>query len=115
MRSYKSIERPAQVLGMNLPDLGLVVGLFLAAVLAIGVAGLVVTVPRFLYLLILVALVGLLYALRYLAKHRPPGFLLSWLSFHRQQPRRIALGRARSGPSVGSAATLPPSHEHATR
>ena len=45
MRSYKSIERPAQVLGMNLPDLGLVVGLFLAAVLAIGVAGLVVTVP----------------------------------------------------------------------
>ncbi|QKG55009.1 hypothetical protein [Hymenobacter sp. BRD67] len=74
MRSYKSIERPAQVLGMNLPDLGLVVGLFLAVVLAIGIAGLVVTVPRFLYLLILVVLVVLLYGLRYLAKHRPRAF-----------------------------------------
>jgi len=115
MRSYKSIERPAQVLGMNLPDLGLVVGLFLAAVLAIGIAGLVVTVPRFLYLLILVVLVVLLYGLRYLAKHRPPGFLLSWLSFHRRQPRRIALGR----PRPGLAANLPfaplTPHEHSPR
>ncbi|MCB2380251.1 hypothetical protein LGH70_21855 [Hymenobacter sp. BT635] len=112
MRSFKSIERPAQVLGMNLPDLGLVVGLFLAAVLAIGVAGLVVTVPRFLYLLILVVLVVLLYGLRYLAKHRPPGFLLSWLSFHRRQPRRIALGRPRSGLSAAGSAAFPTPHEH---
>jgi type IV secretory pathway VirB3-like protein len=115
MRSYKSIERPAQVLGMNLPDLGLVVGLFLAAVLAIGIAGLVVTVPRFLYLLILVALVVLLYGLRYLAKHRPPGFLLSWLSFHRRQPRRIALGRPRSGPAAGAPFAPHLSHEHSHR
>jgi type IV secretory pathway VirB3-like protein len=115
MRSYKSIERPAQVLGMNLPDLGLVVGLFLAAVLAIGIAGLVVTVPRSLYLLILVGLVVLLYGLRYLAKHRPPGFLLSWLSFHRRQPRRIALGRPRSGPAANPPfAPLNP-HEHSHR
>lgn len=112
MRSFKSIERPAQVLGMNLPDLGLVVGLFLAAVLAIGVAGLVFTVPRFLYLLILVVLIGQLYGLRYLAKHRPPGFLLSWLSFHRRQPRRIALGRPRSGQATAGAAALPIPHEH---
>ena len=112
MRSYKSIERPAQVLGMNLPDLGLVVGLFLAAVLAIGIVGLVVTVPRFLYLLIVILLVVLLYGLRYLAKHRPPGFLLSWLSFHRRQPRRIALGRPRSGPLAAGSAAFPTPHEH---
>jgi type IV secretory pathway VirB3-like protein len=115
MRSFKSIERPAQVLGMNLPDLGLVVGLFLAAVLAIGVAGLVVAVPRSLYLLILVVLVALLYGLRYLAKHRPPGFLLSWLSFHRRQPRRIALGRARSGRSAAGPAAPSTPHEHPHR
>ena len=111
MRSYKSIERPAQVLGMNLPDLGLVVGLFLAAVLAIGIAGLVVSVPRFLYLLTLVMLVVLLYGLRYLAKHRPPGFLLSWLSFHRRQPRRIALGRPRSGSAAVACPAPSFSHE----
>jgi type IV secretory pathway VirB3-like protein len=112
MRSYKSIERPAQVLGMNLPDLGLVVGLFLASVLAIGIAGLVVSVPRFIYLLTLVLLVALLYGLRYLAKHRPPGFLLSWLSFHRRQPRRIALGRPRSGPAAGARPAPSFPHEH---
>jgi type IV secretory pathway VirB3-like protein len=115
MRSYKSIERPAQVLGMNLPDLGLVVGLFLAAVLVIGVAGLVVSVPRFLYLLILVVLVVLLYALRYLAKHRPPGFLLSWLSFYRRQPRRIALGRVPSRPSATGVAPHPAPNEPSLR
>lgn len=115
MRSYKSIERPAQVLGMNVPDLGLVVGLFLTAVLAIGLAGLVVAVPRFLYLLLLVVLAGVLYGLRYLARHRPPGFLLSWLSFHRRQPRRIALGRPRPGAAGGAAPAPFFPHEHLHR
>lgn len=103
MRSFKSIERPAQVLGMNLPDLGLAVGLFLAAVLAVGIAGLVVSVPRVVYLVVVVAFVATIYGLRYLAKHRPPGFLLGWLSFRQRQPRRIALGRSASPDSPTSA------------
>lgn len=92
MRSYKSIERPAQVLGMSLRELGLgVVGLISIAFL-IGIAGNFMTVPRQAYLLLLVLFAALIYGLRFLGKHRPPNFLLSWLSFHLKQPRRIALG-----------------------
>ncbi|MBC6612445.1 hypothetical protein F1C16_20515 (plasmid) [Hymenobacter sp. NBH84] len=92
MQSYKSIERPAQVLGMNLQDLGLVVGLFIGSILGLGVASLVVHVPTLLYLIIFLLTLGLLMGLRYLAKHKPPGFLLGWLAFQFVQPRRIALG-----------------------
>lgn len=93
MRSYKSIERPAQVLGMSLRELGLgVIGL-IALALLIGVAGSVMPVPRQAYLVLLLLFAVLIFGLRYLGKHRPPNFLLSWLSFHLKQPRRIALGR----------------------
>lgn len=94
MRSYKSIERPAQVLGMSLRELGLgVLALFSLAML-IGIAGSFIAVPRQVFLVLLVLFAGLIYGLRYLGRHRPPNFLLSWLSFHLKQPRRIAVGQS---------------------
>ncbi|WP_257873625.1 hypothetical protein [Hymenobacter sp. J193] len=36
MRSYKSIKQPTQAPGMNLQDLGLLVGLFIGSVLLLG-------------------------------------------------------------------------------
>lgn len=92
MRSYKSIERPAQVLGMNLQDLGIALGVGLGSALLLGYVGAVVKVPRILYLLVLVLNAGLLLGLRYLSKRRPPGFLLGWVSYTLILPRRVAVG-----------------------
>lgn len=92
MRSYKSIERPAQVLGMNLQDLGLVVGLFIGSVLLLGFLSLAIKIPRLVYLVVILAELALLLGLRYLSKTRAPGFLMGWLSFTFIQPRRIAVG-----------------------
>ena len=92
MRSYKSIERPAQVLGMNLQDLGLLIGLFIGSVLLLGFLGMAVRVPRLVYLLVILSELGLLLGLRYLSRHQAPGFLLGWLSFTFIQPRRLAVG-----------------------
>ena len=103
MRSFKSIERPAQILGMNLMDLGLVVAFLIGAVMLLGIASTLVMVPRLLYSLVLLLALGLFFALRWMAKNRPPGFLMGFLSFHLVQPRRISLG-------VGRAPLPPPSH-----
>lgn len=93
MRSYKSIERPAQVLGMNLQDLGILVGLFIGSVLLLGFLGIIVKIPRLVYLTVIVVEVLLLLGFRYLSQTQPPGFLLAWVSFKFSQPRRIAVGQ----------------------
>jgi type IV secretory pathway VirB3-like protein len=92
MRSYKSIERPAQVLGMSLRELGLGFLTLITLAMLIGIMGTFMTVPRQAYLVLLVLFAVLIYGLRYLGKHHPPNFLLGFLSFHMKQPRRIALG-----------------------
>jgi len=92
MRSYKSIEKPAQVLGMNIMDLGLVVGLFIGSVLLLGFLNMLVHIPRLVYLVVFLIEVGLILILRFLTKTHPPGFLIGWLSFQFVQPRRIAIG-----------------------
>ena len=58
MRSYKSIERPAQVLGMNIQDLGIMVGLFIGSVLLLGFLGMAVKIPRLVYLLVILVGAG---------------------------------------------------------
>ena len=92
MRSYKSIERPAQVLGMNIQDLGIMVGLVIGSVLLLGFLGMAVKIPRLVYLLVILVELGLILGLRYLSKRQAPGFLMGWLSFTYIPPRRLAVG-----------------------
>ena len=92
MRCYKSIERPAQVLGMNIQYLGIMVGLFIGSVLLLGFLGMAIKIPRLVYLLVIVVEIGLIMALRYLSKKQAPGFLIGWLSYTFIQPRRVAVG-----------------------
>ena len=92
MRSYKSIERPAQVLGMNLQDLGILVGLFIGSVLLLGFLGMAVKIPRMVYLLVILLEIGLILGLRYLTRTQAPGFLMGWLSYTFIQPRRLVVG-----------------------
>ncbi len=99
MRSYKSIERPAQVLGMNFQDLGIIVGLFLGSVLLLVFLGMAIKIPRIIYLLLLVVEAGLFFGFRYLSRTRPPGFLMAWLSYTFMQPHRLAVGPLPSIPA----------------
>ena len=92
MRSYKSIERPAQVLGMDLSDLGVVIGVFFGSVILIGIIGMKIHIPRLVYLGVLIGEIGLIVALRQLSSKQAPGFLVAWISFHFTQPRRLAVG-----------------------
>lgn len=96
MRSYKSLERPAQILGMNLVDLGLVVAFLIGTVMLLGILSALVTVPGWLHTLVLVLAIGMFFGLRWLSKNRPPGFLMSFLSYHLVLPKRIALGPTRT-------------------
>ena len=92
MRSYKSIERPAQVLGMNLQDLGILIGLFIGSVLLLGFLGMAVKIPRVVYLLVIIVEIALILGLRILTRTQAPGFLMGWLSYTFIQPRRLSVG-----------------------
>jgi len=92
MRSYKSIERPAQVLGMNLQDLGILVGLFIGSVLLLGFLGMAVKIPRLVYLVVILVEIWLILGLRHLTRTQAPGFLMGWLSYTFIQPRRLSVG-----------------------
>lgn len=91
---------------MNLMDLGLVVALLIGGVMALGIVSTLVMVPRFIYTLLLAITFGMFFVLRWMAKNRPPGFLMGFLSFHLVQPHRISHGIART--------TLPPPVTHVT-
>lgn len=92
MRTYKSIERPSQVLGMNLQDILILVGLFLGSVFAMGILGNMVKITRWVYLIVILVELALMLGLRYLSTKKAPGFLVAWVSFRFFQPRRISVG-----------------------
>lgn len=96
MRTFKAIERPAQVLGMNLMDLGLVVAFLIGMVMLLGIASAVVAIPGYLHTLVLLLTIVMFFGLRWLAKNRPPGYLLGFLSYQLVQPKRISLGPLRT-------------------
>lgn len=92
MRSYKSIERPAQVLGMDIQSLGLVFGLVIGGGMLLALLSLGLSIHPLVYLLLLAAAIGLFFTMRYLNKHRPPGFLMGYVSYHLRQPKRLTIG-----------------------
>ncbi|SNR89258.1 hypothetical protein [Hymenobacter mucosus] len=92
MRSYKSIERPAQVLGMDIQSLGLVFGLVIGGGMLLALVSMGTTVNPLVYLVLIVTAVGLFFTLRYLNKNRPPGFLMGYVSYHLRQPKRLTIG-----------------------
>lgn len=92
MRTFKSIERPAQVLGIPIQDLGFVALLLIGGGILLGVLSMLLPIPSKSYLVLLLLTAGLFFGLRWLAKHRPPGFLMGWLSYKIRQPKRLTLG-----------------------
>jgi len=92
MRTYKAIERPSQVLGMNLQDLLILVGIFLGSVFAMGIIGNMITVSRWVYLVVILVELALMWGVRFLSTKKAPGYLIAWISFRFFQPRRIRVG-----------------------
>lgn len=92
MRTFKSIERPAQVLGIPIQDLGFVALLLIGGGMLLGILSMFLHISGKAYLVLVVLVIGLFIWLRWLAKHRPPGYLMGLLSYKLQQPKRLTLG-----------------------
>ncbi|MBT9394392.1 hypothetical protein KLP40_14570 [Hymenobacter sp. NST-14] len=105
MRTFKSIERPAQVLGIPLQDLGFVALLLIGGGMLLGVLSMFLHVSGKAYLVLLLLVLILFFGLRWLAKHKPPGYLMGWISYRIRQPRRLTLGPIHSP-------VTPQTHEH---
>lgn len=92
LRTFKSIERPAQVLGIEIQSLGLVFGVLIGGGMIVGILGMMISVPAWVYVLLLVVTATLFFGLKFLGKHRPPGYAMGYLSYTLQQPKRLTVG-----------------------
>lgn len=92
MRTYKSIERPSQVLGIDLNNLFVVMGFAIGSAILVGLLGMVASIHWSVYILLLLVSIGLFLMFKYLAKHRPPGFAMGFVSYHIRQPKRLSIG-----------------------
>jgi hypothetical protein len=92
MHTFKSIERPAQVLGISIQGLGLVFGILIGGGMLTGSLGIFINIPAVVYLLLLLSAAAVFFGLKYVNKHHPPGFLAGYLSFLLRQPKRLTLG-----------------------
>lgn len=96
MRTYKSIEQPSQVLGIDINNLFIVMGFIIVGAILVGLLGMVMDLHWIVYVLLIVVSVGLFLMFKYLSKHRPPGFAMGFVSYHLRQPKRLSLGLPRN-------------------
>lgn len=96
MRTYKSIEQPSQVLGIDINNLFIVMGFIVVGAILVGLLGMVMDIHWIVYVLLLLISVSLFILFKYLAKHRPPGFAMGFVSYHLRQPKRLTIGLPRN-------------------
>lgn len=92
MHTYKSIERPSQVLGIDVNNLFVVMGFAIGSAVLVGFLGMVLSIHWSVYVVLLLVSIGLFLMFKYLAKHRPPGFAMGFVSYHIRQPKRLTVG-----------------------
>ena len=89
MKTFKTIERKAQLLGLPMQDLfALLFGLSLAIVAGI-ILNFVVAVSKYYFLAVLASVVGAFFLLKRINRRKHPSFLFSYLSYHLWQPRKL--------------------------
>jgi hypothetical protein len=103
MRTYKSIERPSQVLGIDVNNLFVVMGVVVVGAILVGLLSMVMDVHWIVYVLLLLLSVSLFLTFKYLAKHRPPGFAMGFVSYHLRQPKRLSIGLPRNAKAKAAA------------
>lgn len=93
MRTYKSIERPSQILGIDLSNLFILMGFAIGSGVVLGGLSMIISIHWSIYVIDSVLSISMFYFLKFLSKNRPPGFALGFLSFHTRQPSRLTISQ----------------------
>ncbi|WPP51839.1 hypothetical protein [Catalinimonas niigatensis] len=97
MKSFKSIERKAQLLGLPMQDLfALLFGLALAMVLGI-VINFFMPVSKYYFFAVLVGTIAAFFLLKRINLRQHPSFLFSLLSYRFFQPKRLEVWEKGNG------------------
>lgn len=91
MEVRKSLEQKTLILGVEIRDMGVALSLFFGVNIAIGMVRLFLPVSSW-YSLSAIALVGVyMGVVRYGQKNKHPSYIVSLLSFHFFQPKRLQM------------------------
>lgn len=89
MQVYKTIEKRAKVYGLSPIDLGLVLCSVVVLMVAGAVVDMFIPVGGGFYLFVLVFFCVSVGVLRKTSSKKNPTYLLSWISYHFFQPKKI--------------------------
>ncbi len=95
MKTFKAIEKKAQLLGLPMQDMfALLFGLCLAMVVGI-VLNFFVPVTKYYFFIVLLSTVGAFFSLKRINKSKHPSFLFSYVSYHFLQDRKVGVWKYR--------------------
>lgn len=89
MKVQKSLEKPTRILGMRMQELGLYICLLIGLITLTSVVRTVAPIPRSVYVVVLVMLIGSWSLLRWGERHKHPSFLVSIISWAFFQPKQV--------------------------
>ncbi|GAB3283828.1 hypothetical protein GCM10027347_60600 [Larkinella harenae] len=89
MEVRKSLEQKTLILGIEIRDLGFVLGLFFGMMLLIGLLRMVIPVSSWWNLAALLGISFYIGLVQYGLKHKHPSFLISVISYYFFQPKKV--------------------------
>lgn len=86
---FTHVEKPIKVMGMNLEELGILIGVFFAGILLMVFIGFFVQVPIYTFPLLIAATGLLARVFRKAGSKNYPNYILSYIAFHFLQAKSI--------------------------
>ena len=89
MEIRKSLEKKTLILGIEIRDLGVILALFFGIMIFIGILRMFIPISVWYNIAGIVAMGVYVVVVRYGLKNKHPSYIISLLSFHFFQPKRI--------------------------
>ncbi|MGD1889759.1 MAG: hypothetical protein ACFB15_04030 [Cyclobacteriaceae bacterium] len=102
MKTFRSIEKQAQLLGLPMNDL-FVLLLLMSLLIVLGIVlNLIIPLSKYYFWTVILATIFTYFLLRKVNRQRHPTLLFSYLSYHFRQPRRLSVwGTVNRKPETG--------------
>lgn len=89
MEVRKSLEKKTLILGIEMRDLGIILTLFFGSMILIGIVRIFIPISNWYNIAGILAVGVYIWFVKYGLKHKHPSFIVSVISFHFFQPKRI--------------------------
>ena len=89
MEVRKALEKKTLILGIEINDLGMILALFFGSMIFIGIIRMFIPISNWYNVAGIIAVGVYIWFVKYGQKHKHPSYIVSMLSYHFFQPKRV--------------------------